>query len=156
VTSEDDFAAMLDADPFDEFTRLVFADWLGDHDKPEAEAEQRALAVAYAALVALKLSPGHDEMDGPWDTEGAEECWLWWTDVQNEPQMREQTLPRDWFELLPDADGHYVSDNATAPKTTESKDFYTRRAAVDSAALAFVKLPAARRAELLSVVCSGA
>lgn len=146
MTTEDDFNAMLEANPFDGLTRLVYADWLADHDKPDAEAKQRALAVGYAALAALSLSPGYDKYDGPWGTEDAEHCWLWWTDVIDELHIRHQLLPRDWFELISNAPGHYCAGN----KTTESKDFYTHRAAEDAAALAFAKLPAERRAELLA------
>lgn len=45
MSDETAFRAALKADPTDRTTRLVFADWLDEHDRAREAALQRVLAV---------------------------------------------------------------------------------------------------------------
>lgn len=68
-TAAGDEAALLRAlaaDPDDDAVRLVFADWLDDHDRP-AEAECVRLQVAFAALVAVEGEFGGFERSLAWE-----------------------------------------------------------------------------------------
>jgi uncharacterized protein (TIGR02996 family) len=136
VTTEDDFQRQLDAHPDDAQTRLVFADWLEEHGDERAEG--------YRALGALRRNPqsyplstrrvwayqwNHDE--------------VWWAYMMGRRKRRTQgvfVLPESWIRL------------AHTPPTAGGCDILcdSRREAEDAAALAFAKLPASRRAELLS------
>ncbi len=116
MTTEEDFQAMLDLNPEDHQTRLIFADWLQDRDDPRAEG--------YRALGMKRLFPHW------WHVA---ENWQWSDTVTGQPYGSH--LPEAWYSrLCPPA-------------------FYpTRREADDRAALAFAKLPVARRNELLKVI----
>jgi uncharacterized protein (TIGR02996 family) len=121
VTTEDDFQKALDRRPTDWQTRLVFADWLQERDDPRADG--------YRALAAQRLRP--QRQSRYWWSNEAEKDWS--------AHGGYNLLPKDWF-----------------TRTTPSMDeegvhcgFDTRREAEDAAALAFQKLPAKRRAELL-------
>lgn len=123
MTTEDDFQAALDANPADHVTRLVFADWLQERGDPRAEG--------YRALGMLWKKPQR----------GVRRNELWgytWVDVVSYSRYVDiaRVLPEDWFR---DAFSTQVSD-----------DKNTRREAEDAAALAFAKLPAGRRGELLT------
>lgn len=129
MTTEDDFQRMLDAHPDDHQTRLVFADWLEERGDERAEG--------YRALGLLRHHTG-----------GSNAFPCWWTHEKN-GTANDQTqaqLPRDWFDRLRDAltGGNWW------------RDYPSRRAGDDAAALAFACLPAERRAELLAGVAAGA
>lgn len=122
MTTEDDFQAALDLHPEDWQTRLVFADWLEERGDVRAEG--------YRALGVLRRKP---------DSEG-EFAYRWFTkDEWPKKGLGERalqfTLPVDWWELC-----------ETRFKGVRGK----RRQAEDAAALAFSRLPASRRAELLT------
>jgi uncharacterized protein (TIGR02996 family) len=128
MTTEDDFQAMLDANPNDHDTRRIFADWLEERGDTRAEG--------YRALGAKRKHPvGNGGEKWPYE---------WWR--EDEPSNYSEDLPDDWLAAIQGAGRDYKPAGAL-----ESKDFATRSAAEDSAALAFAALPAARRAELLAV-----
>lgn len=153
MTTEDDFQAALDAIPEDWQTRLVFADWLQENDDPRAEG--------YRALGAIQK----------WPLPCARGLIYYYVsarylDTQVEcSHFYQNGLPSDW---LGEIDTPYKStgwesppgDRARiewrhAPSPFEVSIFnaapqLNRREAEDAAALAFAKLPAARRAELLT------
>jgi uncharacterized protein (TIGR02996 family) len=127
MTTEDDFQRALDANPDDWQTRLVFADWLDERDDPRAEG--------YRASGVLRRRP-------------------YQYTLMYEPNKGE---PRFWWHWAPDpewfpSDGR--DDWSVLPRAWWkgcSEEVCTRREAEDAAALAFAKLPADRRAELLRV-----
>jgi uncharacterized protein (TIGR02996 family) len=125
VTTEDDFQAALDANPDDHQTRLVFADWLQERGDPRAEG--------YRALGRLR-----------------HECFETWFNASAYPDLvpyDRSNLPEDWFCLL---EGYDVRTARCRESAGNWRDFATRRAAEDAAALAFARLPPERRAELLA------
>ena len=130
MTTEDDFHDALDTNINDWQTRLVFADWLQDRGDPRAEG-YRALSLGH---IPDRTSSGDRVL-----------AWHWWRRHHNGrayPSKR-VSLPYDWYDKVPGRKavprrGHHLR-----------RDFATRRAAEDDAALAFSKLPAARRAKLL-------
>jgi uncharacterized protein (TIGR02996 family) len=139
VTTEDDFQQQLDRHPEDHQTRLVFADWLQERGDPRAEG--------YRALGALRRIPRpytHGNKPGVW--RGATEFLYWNPLAENKdnPSM----LPQDWFDAIPREDAN--PDDRGSNYRSRS----TRRAAEDTAARAFTRLPVARRAELLSDAAS--
>lgn len=144
MTAEDAFHAALDADPSDAITRLVFADWLEERGDPRAEG--------YRALGVLGLHPRrlvvarwdeHDTRAGTVrDMGGYYTYHLAWTWDERAAVHPPHHLPVDWVDWL------YGRDPMTATRIVAHHD--TRRAAEDAAALAFARLPRARRAELLA------
>ena len=131
MTTEEDFQARLDAQPEDWQTRLVFADWLQERGDPRADG--------YRAL-----GRGKHHTDS-WGGEG--HCFWRYTIARGtlDAPLRTVALPDDWFDLLP----REVKHNERSANWGALQS-YTRRAAEDAAALAFAKLPAERRAELLA------
>lgn len=132
MTTEDDFQSALDADPSDWQTRLVFADWLQERDDPRAEG--------YRFLGIHRRCPEVSAY-------GNEHGWNRWTQTPNEHDLWKKEgspfcLPLDLYRAAGGSD--------TRPWHE------TRREAEDAAALAFAKLPAARRAELLAAQPTGA
>lgn len=140
MTTEDDFQRMLDANPDDWQTRLVFSEWLRDRDDPRADGMQ-----------ALGRSGNHAILPG-------ERGWgMWYCDEQ-------YTLPSDIGPMRLASDWYYAVElliDETKEEGLRSigyaegvpdywQAFNTRREAEDAAALAFAKLPAERRAELLA------
>ena len=130
MTTEDDFAAALDADPEDHNTRLVFADWLQERGDPRAEG--------YRALGQLRVSPCHFG-SGIFDADArtkmsASDLYRdkWWWCAAPDEKFRPHFLPDGWFPA------------ARVPL------FTTRREAEDAAAVAFGKRSPKRRAELLA------
>jgi uncharacterized protein (TIGR02996 family) len=132
MTTEDDFQAMLDANPEDHTTRLIFADRLDERGDPRGPG--------YRALGERRISPCHlgsaifdaaerEELGAP-AAQG-----FWWCDA-DEPKFAPHHLPFAWFMAV---HGGLRSAN----------NYPTRREAEDAAALAFAQLPADRRAELL-------
>jgi uncharacterized protein (TIGR02996 family) len=133
VTTEDDFQAMLDANPDDHATRLIFADWLEERGDPRAEG--------YRALGRNRFRPVVPVFDQFWSLPG------WQTAAQ--PLLRMNTivvdfgtLPDDWLRAVPK-----LTDQEAGPQWRTRK---SRREAEDAAALAFASLPAKRRAKLLA------
>jgi len=127
VTTEDDFHRHLDVNPDDHHARLVFADWLQEHDDPRAEG--------YRALGTLQKRPksvGETHMF-------EDESHLWYS------KEKLHGMPSDWFKLinLPELNGMKPRWAVTTP---EQK---SRRGVEDAAAIAFSQLPHARRQELL-------
>ncbi len=120
MTTEDDFQNALDACPEDWQTRLVFADWLQERGDVRAEG-YRALGTKRHA--ALKINGS---------------MWSWWKGTQR--GLRDE-IDHGWWKLL----NLPLRDGASFHKVAN-----TRREAEDAAALAFAKLPAERRAELLA------
>jgi len=126
----------LNAHPGDHQARLILADAL--EDVPELEH----LAEGYRALAALDRLPfpngGGHLLERSWAT--------WSTPEQDNRGKDLSALPADWCGLIRDAGavcegsrkGHFMIV------------FHTRRESEDAAALAFSRLPAARRAELLA------
>lgn len=115
------FQAALDADPGDHTTRLVFADWLEERGDPRAEG--------YRALGVWRRVP-HREF-----TQSAGLCWYYPGCGYDWSGVPPAGTPRTWL-----------------PKSLKAAHWQTlptRRAAEDAAALAFARLPPARRAELL-------
>lgn len=136
-TTEEDFHRLLDANPDDHHTRLVFADWLQERGDPRAEG--------YRALGMLRKFPRtRVNYQGPSHA---------WTRDENELRLNELVnsdphgpnylvgpshgLPVDWF--------HEV-----ARRQTWWSDHNSRREADDKAAIGFSKLHPERRAEILN------
>lgn len=122
MTTEEDFQRALDAHPDDHTTRLVFADWLQERDDPRAEG--------YRALGVLRKWPEFPAVDGN---------STWWCDWDG-TWTEDNALPRSWHQQF-----HIYGKDCYEPYR-----YSTRREAEDAAALAFAKLPAERRAELLA------
>lgn len=120
TTEEAAFQAVLDADPGDFTTRLVFADWLQERGDPRAEG--------YRALGLLKRYPTRDPQDGNW----------WFTcrrSARDVESVEEHEVIADhWFDLAtkPDQPAHYSEAS--------------RREIEDEVALAFTRLPPGRTA----------
>ncbi len=127
MTTEDDFNAMLDADPTDWQTRLVFAGWL------EEDGDERA--EGYQVLAMMRLYP-HPKGEGS-------KC-PWFTNIQVD-HLAQHYIPGDWFDLteMPGKGILHLPDH-------DLRDDATRREVEDSATRGFARLPASRRAELLS------
>lgn len=138
LTTEDDFQAMLDADPTDHGTRLVFADWLQERDDPRAEG--------YRALGAMRCHADalHDLRNDPVYT-----AWGWYISARDVGGCG--IIPSCWFGAIASF-GKARIQRPPMPAVY----FRSRRAAEDAAALAFARLPAARRAELLGLTPAGA
>ena len=132
MTTEDDFHAALDADPNDWQTRLGFADFLDERDDPRA--------AGYRALGANRVSPVRGEGGNGWWVGDGSNYTL---DKANRRRggwhYRGSLVDGDWFALIA----------AGELNLKVWRKFDSRRAAEDAAALAFAKLPADRRAELL-------
>ena len=134
MTTEDDFQAALDAHPDDWQTRLVFADWLEERGDPRADG-YRALALNRYVLC--------DRYSGPPLEFLPHQASRIFLDKGEDSTGWEYTFPPDWFNVLPPGIREAWSSSGCVM-------YGTRRGAEDAAALAFTKLPAARRAELLT------
>jgi uncharacterized protein (TIGR02996 family) len=133
VTTEDDFQRALDADPDDHHTRLVFADWLDERDDPRAEG--------YRALGATRRDCTYGNMY----LGNREACPFWQYLHGAELSTSEGCLPKDWYDLV-EFNGKY----AHCCPSWQFNYTANRRELEDAAALAFCKLSAARRRELLT------
>jgi uncharacterized protein (TIGR02996 family) len=131
LTTEDDFQQKLDEHPNDWQTRLVFADWLEEHGDPRAEGYRALGACRY---VLCDYYPGKRPQYLPHQRSSifCEEGGI--------GKDCDYRLPSDWYKKL--LRRGYKSTDTCIP-------FENRRAAEDAAALAFTKLSAKRRAELL-------
>lgn len=134
MTTEDDFHKLLDQNPHDHHTRLVFADWLQDRGDPRA--------AGYRALGKLGVTPFKD----------AHRKTMAWTHADNRhpangvtgsvvneeyPVGSRHGIATDWFRKM------------TGGPNPRWRDFDSRKEAEDAAALAFGKLSPERQAELL-------
>jgi uncharacterized protein (TIGR02996 family) len=127
VTTEDDFAAALDANPEDWQTRLVYADWLQERCDERAEG--------YRALGSLRRFPAC------WAASDRRPYLLWgWLARSRTDTEAEEILPDDWYALI-------VRNEHDAAYAAERR---TRREAEDDVVTAFLKLPSERRTELLA------
>jgi uncharacterized protein (TIGR02996 family) len=140
VTTEDDFQRALDANPNDHQTRLVFADWLDERGDPRADGYRALGLLRLRPYIAREHSPGYDGL--------GQFGWCIGTnaDYAKQEEYRGRLLPQDWFRLV-------SSRNRAARESCSTRYwvyFRSRRVCDDLAARAFVKLPAARRAELLA------
>jgi len=125
--------AGLDADRADHGLRVLMADVL-DVDTPGAGDGWRALGVR----------EHHPDGGGG----------KWWTWFGIATHSFDNLIP-DWFDRI---DGGKCVDalGRVGPASTrhDYRDFWTRRAAEEAAAAAFLRLPASRRAELLGAVAA--
>jgi uncharacterized protein (TIGR02996 family) len=131
LVTEDDFQKQLDEHPDDWQTRLVFADWLEERGDSRAEGYRALAACRY---VLCDRYSGKPVRYVPHQTSRI------FREGDRIAAGFDYTLPHDWYEKI-DSLGHAPSG--------DSIPFDTRRAAEDAAAMAFAKLPAKRRAELL-------
>lgn len=122
MTTEEDFQAALDAHPDDWQTRCVFADWLQEHGDPRAEG--------YRALGTLMRYPRFNGYSYKWDSPKS---------TKRKPHSQ---LPSDWFGW----NWYFLAHCCTFHFGAN-----TRRDSEDLAAKMFAKLPAARRAELITL-----
>jgi uncharacterized protein (TIGR02996 family) len=126
MTTEDDFQRALDADPWDWQTRLVFADWLEERGDPRAPGF-RAMGTRRQCPACWSASPTP--------------LWGWLNSKLYPGYSKSQPLgtklPDDWYDAVPRGNYHAAERDA-------------RRKSEDDAALAFVKHPVARQAELLA------
>ena len=128
MTTEDDFHALLDANPEDWMTRLIFADFLEERGDERAEG--------YRALGMWKVYPErHDK---------TELFFCYWKQFGGE-----STLSEDWFLLITPSRGNPSPDSYMRSRST-------RQELEDAAALAFASLPPSRKAELLSALHAAA
>jgi uncharacterized protein (TIGR02996 family) len=121
MTTEDDFQKVLDDNPDDWQTRLVFADWLQERNDPRAEG--------YRALGLRMICPYRYTGNQDWG----------YDDYTTIPSAAADVLPGDWFALLgypPDA-----TDWACGVAAARS-----RSSLENAAAEAFSRLSAERRA----------
>lgn len=143
--TEDDFQRALDANPDDHNARLVFADWLDERDDPRGPG--------YRALGILQRVPRHWRGESEWvygwlkaphwDRSGRGQHKL---DIRGLRKYKPpvHVLPEYWMKKGGEQSGTgYIFRRAT------------RREIEDAAALAFSKLTARRRAELLAVQTAG-
>ena len=123
MTTEDDFQRQLDADPNDHFSRGVLADWLEERD------DRRA--AGYRCLSAMRRRP-HVCSVGITFHNGTGSC--------DGDLSEEESLPQDWIDAM-------VGEFAVFSNSTKK---LKRRQVEDDAAIAFLKLPPERQAELLA------
>jgi uncharacterized protein (TIGR02996 family) len=133
VTTEDDFQSALDKNPGDWQTRLVFADWLQEHEDPRAEG--------YRILGRLR-KVGCNTVSGTSDVPEwrphTEMCWFVYDPSFRYGWLTHAELHEDW-----------VAEMGFGRCTTKwSRDFDNRRATEDAAARAYARLPAHTRAEI--------
>jgi len=122
MTDEDAFHAALDANPADSTLRLIFADWLEERDDPRA--------AGYRAMGERGSRPQfYVEESFPWS-------WWWATRDRDCHDLTE-----DWFIEVREMDPENTSQFV--------KDFLSRRAAEDAAALAFSRLSPEQQAAIL-------
>jgi uncharacterized protein (TIGR02996 family) len=120
MTTEDDFHAILDANPDDHHTRLVFADWLQEQGDPRAEG--------YRALGQLRLRPQDHGYVAQWGRTSNKEA-----------RRRDSLLHPKWWEATGAINPSTEGIGANVKHWWTNHD--TRRHAEDAAAIAFSKLP---------------
>lgn len=128
--TEADWQAYLDLHPDHHDMRVRFADWLEERGDERAEG--------YRALAANGLNPcSRYQGNHLAPKEGAH----WWRADGKLHDLMDTEMPADWY------DATVQGRKETGWRWT---GWDTRREAEDAAALAFAKLPAERRAELLA------
>lgn len=149
MNDEDDFQRMLDANPADHTTRLVFADWLQERDDPRAEG--------YRAMGRRQLCPQSVVMNAGIQDARHDTQWVYGRrddPFATDPDYgrgvsRACLLPYVWFEALPYTDRVYSFNVDKEQRSWEH--FPSRREAEDALAMAFAKLKPRRRASLLRI-----
>ncbi len=143
---ESSFLTDLAADAHDYTTRLVYADWLGDHERYADELRQRGIV---DGLRAMKVLGRHPEIDGVTQSFPFE----WWK-AESLPSDKPMlyTLPCKWFVMIAGGRPYpsSLSNGYEEGEEAHSLDFPTLTAALEACALAFSRLPAERKAELLA------
>lgn len=128
MTSEEDFQNHLDQDPDDHQMRMVFADWLQDHDDPRANG-YRALG-KHERTTVDRLYPKQNNTFTRWGSSD---------NIKNCKYLgSSRCLPNDWHKLI-----YPEGYNTGTPET--------RRQMEDRAAHAFSQLPPERQHELLGL-----
>jgi uncharacterized protein (TIGR02996 family) len=101
ITSPDEtaFLTALAANPYDQLARLVYADWLADHDRYADEGRQRALAEGYEALREGGYKPREG---GPTLHVGKHYPYEWWAADRRHKRERVACydIPEGWFALI--------------------------------------------------------
>ncbi len=137
TSEESSFLTALVADAFDYTTRLVYADWLGDHERYADELRQRGVV---EGLIAMRVL-GRKAVEGPTADGGRQ--WRWWDENSESLPTGTDDLPRDWLILISRSDAtHWEEKTYTI--------FPTLTDALEACALAFSRLPPERKAELLA------
>lgn len=123
-TTEEDFHRVLDENPDDHHTRMVFADWLQERNDPRAEG--------YRALGQLQRRP-YPSRYYPHNT------WLWGHDRNrsNTYDYPNGRLPTSWLKSI--KNNH--PDFGNSPDNIHWKYATSRRKADDAAASGFTRLP---------------
>lgn len=137
--------AVLDKSPADHSARLVFADWLDDRDDPRAEGYR---AIARHGLVLCDRYTRPDKVEYLPDRGSRVFCAVESPAVSDTLPADEYTIPEDWYK-----ETVAVALELKQPRKEESGGcvlFANRTEAENVVALAFARLPAERRAELLS------
>jgi uncharacterized protein (TIGR02996 family) len=122
LTTEDDFRRVIDANPSDWQTLLVFSDWLRERNDPRADG--------YTALAVRRQVPYNH---------GRQWCWWGQRSGLSAHRRKPNLLPDDWYAALERAPSQSFARESQCPS-----DLF------DFAARAFSKLPPERRAELLA------
>lgn len=121
MVTEEDFQAVLDADPTDQTARVIFADWLQERGDERAEG-YRKLAETGRNPVTWNFVTWYAERHHP-----------------NRLESRPSALPNKWFDLL--AGGTSTNgDSKIEGRKYLWWDYRSRREAEDDAARAFAKL----------------
>lgn len=131
MTTEDDFHRILDANPEDHHTRLVFADWLQDRGDPRAEG--------YRALGKLRVAPSM-RVDG---------LSPQWTHVGNSSIIDRMSHAKDYYKHALPTDWYNLAVPPRGMRNDEWRQWPSRREGEDALAFAFSELPPERQAELL-------
>lgn len=135
MTTEEDFQRQLDSDIEDHHTRLVFADWLEEHNDPRAEG-YRALGVMQRVPVRL-LRLGNAEFYWSYHN-GMGSGYSNGRNIMgyHNPFPRQYALPQPWLDKL-------INNNQSAGYWAHECGTYwgSRREAEDAAARAFALLP---------------
>lgn len=132
-TTEEDFHRLLDANPDDHHTRMVFADWLQDRNDPRSEG--------YRALGQLQRNPIQSQHSS--------DTWVWGNKKNSSYHYGPNgTLPDPWIKRTKNNHPRYGGSPIIDPNSNWR--YYTsRREAEDAAALAFNKLPTRFKNQIL-------
>lgn len=123
MTTEEDFQLMLDANPEDWLTRIIFADWLQENGDRRA-AGYRELGIRQRMPI-LKFLPINSTFGIVGSTRN--EGYTWINDKFGLSHYKRETLPRNLWDLL---NNYYM-------KSHNRVYYLSRREAENSFALAF-------------------
>jgi uncharacterized protein (TIGR02996 family) len=123
MTTEDDFQRMLDGNPGDHLTRLVFADWLEEQGDPRA--------AGYRALATRRKRPAQC-------TNGPDEAWIYggthnWTWYSSDPNAYGDPGHENHLSAA------HIDRFTSGRRGSNSTDFGSRQEAEDAAALAWAE-----------------